>query len=288
MCVRFCCLALIFGLSWTLSAEDSTQASLVQVVRQAPTTTYLQVPASPAHRAGEITVTIQVVSSNGLTIPNGTVTVSDGSTSLGEFAVSNGNATGVVSVESLGTHELTACYLNSDNYAPSCSNPVTLTSLPPYTLQQGISSSVINAPSPFVDKLKVIPAKGFVGVVQLACQVPAYKCSISPSSIAFSGDGQTQTVQVSFIPSTTTTLAGLLGLPLIGLIRTGFRRRASISAKLIVLTSAGALLTLTGCGPIVSLPLNTANYTMLVNSTSGTYSQAVSYDIHVDIVGTNQ
>jgi hypothetical protein len=281
-------LALFFGLSWTLSAEGSTQASLVQVVRQAPTTTYLHVPASPAHSGGEITVNIQVVSSNGLTIPNGTVTVSDGSTSLGEFAVSNGNATGVISAESLGSHELIACYVNSDNYAPSCSNPVMLTSLPPYTLQQGISSSVINAPSPFVDKLKVIPANGFVGVVQLGCQVPAYKCSISPSSVAFSGDGQTQTVQVSFIPSTTTTLAALLGLPLIGLIRIGFRRRVSISTKLIVLTSAGALLALTGCGPIVSLPINTANYTMLVNSTSGTYSQAVSYDIHVDTVGTNQ
>jgi Bacterial Ig-like domain (group 3) len=287
MWVRFC-LALFFGLWWTLSAEGSTQASLVQVVRQAPTTTYLQVPASPAHPAGEVTVTIQVVSSNGLAIPNGAVTVSDGSTSLGEFAVSNGKAIGAVSVESLGTHELTACYLNSDNYAPSCSDPVMLTSLPPYTLQQGISSSVLNAPSPFVDKLKVIPANGFVGIVQLACQVPAYKCSISPSSVAFFGDGQTQTVQVSFIPSTTTTLARLLGLPLIGLIRIGFRRRASIFAKLIVLTSAGALLALTGCGPIVSLPLNIASYTMLVNSTSGTYSQAVSYDIHVDTVGANQ
>ena len=287
MCVRFG-LALLFCLLWTSSAEGSTQASLVQVVHQAPTTTYLQVPASPALTAGEVTVIIQVVSSNGLTIPNGAVAVSDGSTSLGEFAVSNGNVTGTISVESLGTHELTACYLNSDNYGPSCSSPVMLTSLPPYTLQQGISSSVINAPSPFVDKLKVIPAKGFVGVVQLACQVPAYKCALSPSSVTFSGDGQTKTVQVSFIPSTTTVLAGLLGLPLIGLINTGFRRRASLSTKLIVLASAGALLALTGCGPIVSVPLNTADYTMLVNSTSGTYSQAVSYDIHVDTVGTNQ
>jgi hypothetical protein len=282
------CLALIFCLLWTSAAEGSTQASLVQVVHQAPTTTYLHVPASPALTAGKVTVNIQVVSSNGLTSPNGAVAVSDGSTSLGQFVVSNGNATGTISIESLGTHELTACYLNSDNYAPSCSSPVMLTSLPPYTLQQGISSSVINAPSPFVDKLKVIPAKGFVGYVQLACQVPAYKCAISPSSVTFSGDGQTQTVQVSFIPSTTTALAGLLGLPLIGLIGKGFKRRAFLSAKLIVLASAGALLALTGCGPIVSIPLDVANYTMLVNSTSGAYSQAVSYDIHVDTAGTNQ
>jgi Bacterial Ig-like domain (group 3) len=287
MCVRFC-LALVFCLFWTSSAEGSTQASLVQVIHQAPSTTYLQVPAGSAHTVGEVTVNIQVVSSNGLTIPNGIVVVSDGSTSFGKFVVSNGNAAGTISIESPGTHELTACYLNSNNYAPSCSSPVMLTSSPPYTLQQGISSSVINAPSPFVDKLKVIPAKGFVGVVQLACQVPAYKCVLSPSSVTFSGDDQTQIVQVSFISSTTTVLAGLLGLPLIGLIGTGFKRRASISTKLIVLASASALLALTGCGPIVSLPLNAANYTMLVNSTSGAYSQAVSYDIHVDTVGTNQ
>jgi hypothetical protein len=288
MCVRFC-LALLFCLLWTSSAEGSTQASLVQVVHQAPSTTYLQVPpGSAAHTAGDVTLNVQVFSSNGLTIPNGIVVVSDGSTSLGRFPVYNGNATGTINIQSLGTNELTACYLNSDNYGPSCSSPVMVTSLPPYALQQGTSSSVINAPSPFVDKLKVIPAKGFAGVVQLSCHVPAYKCELSPSSVAFSGDGQTQTVQVTFIPSTTAALAGLLGLPLIGLVGTGFKRRGSISAKLVVLASAGALLGLTGCGPIVSVPLDAANYTMLVNSTSGTYSQAVSYNIRVDTAGTNQ
>jgi hypothetical protein len=286
MCVRFC-LSLLFCLLWTSSAEGFTQASLVQVIHQAPSTTYLQIPASPAHTAGEVTVNIQVVSSNGLTIPNGIVVVSDGSTSLGQFTLFNGNANGTININSLGTNELTACYLNSDNYGPSCSSPVMLTSLPPYTLQQGVSSSVVNAPSPFVDKLKVIPAKGFAGVVQLACQVPAYKCTLSPTSVTFSGDGQTQNVQVTFIPSTTTALAGLLGLPLIGLIGAGCKRRRSIFAKLVVLASAGALLALTGCGPIVSVPLGAANYTMLVNSTSGTYSQAVSYDIRVETAGTN-
>jgi len=288
MCVRFS-LALLFCLMWTSSAEGSTQASLVQVVYQAPSTTYLRVPpGSTAHTVGDVTLNVQVFSSNGLTIPNGFVVVSDGSTSLGRFPVYNGNATGTIDIQSLGRNELTACYLNSDNYGPSCSSPVMVTSLPPYTLQQGISSSVINAPSPFVDKLKVIPAKGFAGVVQLACQVPAYKCALSPSSVTFSGDGQTQTVQVTFVPSTTAALAGLLGLPLIGLVGTGFKRRGSISAKLLVLASAGALLGLTGCGPLISVPLDAANYTMLVNSTSGTYSQAVSYNIRVDIAGTNQ
>jgi hypothetical protein len=281
-------LASLFCLLWTSSAMGSTQASLVQLVHQAPSTTSLQVVAGSAHTAGDVTVNVQVVSSNGLTIPNGVVAVYEGSTSLGQFYVSNGNASGTISVQSPDANGLIACYLNSDNYAASCSSPAVLTSLPPYTLQQGVSSSVINAPSPFVDKLKVIPAKDFVGVVQLGCQVPAYKCALSPSSVTFSGNGQTQTVQVTFIPSTTGALASLLGFPLIGLVGAGLKRRRSISAKLLVLVGAGELLALTGCGPIVSVPLDAANYTMLVNSTSGTYSQAVSYDIRVDTAGTKQ
>ena len=279
---------LLACLLWTAGAKGSTQASLVQVVHQAPSTTYLQVPASPAHVAGEVPVNIQVVSSNGLTISNGIVVVSDGSTSLGQFTILNGTATGNVNIQSLGTNQLTACYLNSDNYAPSCSSPVTLTALAPYTLQQGISSSVINAPSPFVDQLKVIPAKGFVGVVQLACQVPAYTCTLSPSSVAFSGDGQTQTVKVTFSPSTNAALAGLLGLPLVGIVGIRFKRRRSIPSIMALLVGCFALLVLSGCGPIVSVPFSTADYTLQVNSTSGSYSQAVSYDIRVGTAGTNQ
>jgi hypothetical protein len=287
MCVRFS-LALLFCLMWTLSAEASTQASLVQVVHQAPSTTNLEVPANSAHTAGGVTVNIQVVSSNGLTVPDGFVVISDGSTLLGKFTITNGSSTGTVNLRSLGTNELTACYLSSANYGQSCSSPVMLTSLAPYTLQQGISSSEINAPSQFVDKLQVIPTKDFAGVVQLACQVPAYTCALSPSSVKFSGDGQTQTVKVTFTPSTSTALAGLLGLPLIGLVGTRLKRRRSISGKLVLLTSGFALVALIGCGPIVSLPFSATNYTMLVNSTSGSYNQAVSYDIRVDTTGTNQ
>ena len=286
MCVRFS-LALLFCLLWT-SAKASTQASLVQLVHQAPSTTYLQVPANSAHTAGEVPVNIQVASSNGLTVPDGFVTISDGSTLLGKFTITNGSATGTVNLQSLGTNELMACYISSTNYGPSCSSPVMLTAVAPYTLQQGISSSEINAPSQFVDKLQVIPTKGFTGVVQLACQVPAYTCALSPSSVKFSGDGQTQTVKVTFTPSTPTALAGLLGLSLIGLVGTRLKRRGYISGKLVLLASGFALVALTGCGPIVSLPFSATNYTMLVNSTSGSYSQAVSYDIRVDTTGTNQ
>src|SRR5260370_38429620 len=68
MCGRFC-LALLFCLLWTSSAEGSTQASVVQVVHQSPRATYLQVPAIPSHASGKITCILQPVSPQSLRIP---------------------------------------------------------------------------------------------------------------------------------------------------------------------------------------------------------------------------
>jgi hypothetical protein len=156
-----------------------------------------------------------------------------------------------------------------------------------YKLQQGIPSSVINAPNLFIDKLSVIPEKGFVGIVQLSCKVSAYQCELSPSSLTFSGDGRTQTVQVQFIPSMT-ILRGILGLSIFGLMRIRPQKRYSISSRLIVMMAVCAVFCLTGCGPNVFVPFNAQSYTMLVNSSSGTYSQAVTYEIQVDTNGSKQ
>jgi hypothetical protein len=41
---------------------------------------------------------------------------------------------------------------------------------------------------------------------------------------------------------------------------------------------------LAGCGPDVSFPIDWTNLTMRVNATSGTYSQAVTYQIQVDTI----
>jgi len=343
MRVRFF-LILFIGLAWTLSAEGATQAHIVQVVHQAPTTTTVLVNGAPNTGTNMVSLSMQVVSTNGLVVPNGAISISDGDTVLGAFGVASGMAGGVVSIASAGTHLLIGCYLNTDNYAPSCSAPVavTLTSpsgpgsptspLPPtsptsptsptapssptpptspapptsptppsspapptspappssptglYQLQQGTASSVIDAPHPFIDKLSVIPSKNFVGVVQLSCRVSAYKCELSPSSLTFSGDGKTQTIQVSFIPSAT-ALGGLFGLSIFGVV--GVRsKRYPISKKLILIVAVCTLIGLAGCGPTIAVPFGAENYTMLVSSSSGTYSQAVTYQIRVDTAGT--
>jgi hypothetical protein len=156
--------------------------------------------------------------------------------------------------------------------------------LAPYILQQSNPSAVVENSNPFVDKLSVIPAKGFVGVVQLACQVTSDQCHLSPSSVSFSGDGKPQVVETSFIPSPSSPAAGFIAIPLIGFI--GFRlcrKRSRLRAPAFVVAVI-MLFGLAGCGPDVSFPIDWTNLTMRVNATSGTYSQAVTYQIQVDTI----
>ena len=282
------CVAVLICLPWMSTAEASTQANIVQIVQQAPTVTYLQAATKGGLAVAGTTLNLKVVSPTGLTVPNGAVVVTDGSISIGNFPITNGLATASVSFSSIGTHQLTACYVASANFSASCSSPVNFNSLAPYTLQQGKTSGVIEAPTPFVDKLEVIPANGFVGVVQLACQVPAYACNLSSSSVIFTGNGQPQIVEASFVPSTATTLGSFIGLPIVGLVGLSRRKRSRSAFMLSVLASAFMFLGITGCGPTVSFPFNSANYTMLVDSSSGIYSQAVTYEIQVDATGPKQ
>lgn len=268
------------------TAYLSAQAHLIQVVQQAPTTTSVQAPTGSALASSGVVLAIRVVSTNGLVVPDGTVVVSDGSTAMGSVSVINGEATMTEAFSSLGTHQLIACYSGDGNFSSSCSSPASLTALAPYTLKQSNPSAVVENSTPFVDKLSVIPAKGFVGVVQLACQVSSDQCGLSPSSVSFSGDGKPQIVQASFIPAAVpaapSPAGGLIVLPLIGLIGYQIRNKHSRLRLLAFLVTGTMLLGLAGCGPNVEFPFNPADFTMHVNATSGTYSQTVMYQIQVD------
>jgi hypothetical protein len=159
---------------------------------------------------------------------------------------------------------------------------MSLTTLAPYSLQQGTSSGLVEASKPFVDKLKVIPANGFSGAVHLSCQVPSNQCNLSPSLVSFSGNGEPQVVETSFIPSPPTPSSGFIILPFAGILALKIKRTRKILRSLSFLAGVATLLGLTGCGPIISMPVNVTDFTMVVNSTSGAYSQTVTYQIQVD------
>jgi hypothetical protein len=263
-------------------AHASTPAHLVQQVNQAPTTTFVKSSGDTALAGTGIALTITVASTNGIAIPDGTIALSDGQTALGNVSIDGGRVTVSESFSSFGVHQLIACYSGGENFLSSCSVPMSLTILAPYFLQQGTSSGLVEASKPFVDKLRVIPANGFSGLVHLSCQVPSNQCNLSPTSVSFSGNGEPQIVETSFIPSPPTPSIGFLMLPLVSLVGFQIRRARKIVRSLSLLTGVAALLGLTGCGPIASIPVDVTNLTMVVNSTSGAYSQAVTYQIQVD------
>lgn len=260
-----------------------SQAQLTQVVRKAPSSTTIQSPNMTIFASSGAPLLINVTSPAGITLPDGTVALSDGSVVIANVPLISSAAMLTETFLAMGVHQLTACYLGGANFSTSCSVPMNLTVVAPYSLQQTSASGVINAPSSFTDKLKVIPAPSFSGLVQLACAAPANGCSLSNSSLKFSGDGVTQLVEVSFAPPTASPFVGFMILPFIGLIGTPTKRRTVRGMAFLI--GLGVLTFATGCGPVVSIPFSEANYSVLINSTSGAYNQAVTYEIQVDTTG---
>jgi Bacterial Ig-like domain (group 3) len=263
-----------------------SQAQLTQVVRKAPSSTTIQSPNKTIFASAGAPLQINVTSPADIATPDGTVRLSDGSVVIADVSLTSGAAILAETFSTMGVHQLTACYLGGANFSTSCSVPMNLTVVAPYSLRQTSASGVINAPSSFTDKLKVIPAASFSGLVQLACAAPANGCSLSTTSLKFSGDGVTQLVEVSFAPSTASPLAGFMILPFIGLIGVPTKRRTVRGVAFLI--GLGVLGLTAGCGPVVSIPFSKANYSVLITSTSGAYNQAVTYDIQVDTTGTKQ
>lgn len=266
----------------TTSMDASTKVSMTQLVVPASTVTVLAQlqPAGSSFASTTIPLSVVVTSGNGIIIPNGSVTLTDNSEVTGSAVIDDGIASFTQS-SSIGSHQLVACYGGTANFSASCSTPIGVSVLPPYHLDQTKSSGTVNAPKQFVDDLQVIPAERFAGVVRLTCQVSSYSCSLSPSSVSFSGNGEKQIVKASFSPAATSTSAGLLAWPIVGLVGAAIRKRRERLKNIRLVLGSAAFICCVGCGPVISVPISSAAQTMIVTSQSGVYSQAVSYQIQV-------
>ena len=91
-------------------------------VVKAPTSTVLTSSANPSLYAQPVTFTATVSASKGLPTPTGSVSFSDGSTSLGSSTLSSGGvATLTVSTLALGSHTITAAYSGNSDFSGSTS-----------------------------------------------------------------------------------------------------------------------------------------------------------------------
>jgi hypothetical protein len=281
-----CCFVTIVLLS-AASMDASTKVSMTQLVIPAPTVTVLAQPAEPAFASTALPLRVMITSANGMITPNGDVTLTDNSDVIGNASVNNGRASFTQNSSSVGSHQFVACYGGIANFSSSCSTPIGVSVLPPYLLDQTKSSGTVNAPKTFVDDLQVIPAKGFVGVIQLTCQASSYSCNLSPSSVSLSGNGKKQVVKASFIPASASSSAELFGWPIVGLLAIAINKKRLKLRNVVLVLGSAAFMCCTGCGPVISVPINSATQTMVVTSQSGLYIQAVTYQIQV-VTDVNQ
>jgi hypothetical protein len=259
----------------------STQAQLVQVIQQAPTATTVRTPEGSSLAATGVALTVNISAAGGLAVPNGMVLLTDGSTAMGTVPIVNGTANPTENFSSLGIHQLSACYIATANFLPSCSTPIFLTVLAPYVLKQTEASGMITAAGTFTDGLSIIPAKGFIGTVQLSCQAWGNQCRLSATSLSFSGNGEPQTVKASFVPSAPTPSSTGFIVPLLGVVGCRRRRRRSAAMALKIFVGAIFLCGLAGCHAL-SYPFVPASDSMVISTKSGLYSQAVTYQITVN------
>jgi hypothetical protein len=118
----------------SMDAGSSSQA-LVQVVQPANIATVLTTSANPATFGNALTLTA-TVSGNG-SAPSGSVTFTDGATTLGIVTLpANGVATLSTSTLTIGTHSLSAAYSGDANHAAVGSNTIT------QTIVQGTSTTL--------------------------------------------------------------------------------------------------------------------------------------------------
>jgi hypothetical protein len=270
----------------SITAPAATQAHYVQVVNKAPTITTVQASTLSAFAGTPIVLAVRITTPNSTVAPDGTVILTDGASALVSASLVNGTASITKNLPSLGNHQMKVCYLGGDNFAASCSMPLTLSSLPPYTLKQATQSAEVAPFTPFTDQLTVIPATGYVGTVQLGCHAKSeyYQCAVSPSTVELAGKGEPQAISTTFIPYVPWPAGSFLSVPMLGILWLKRGRREVLSKIFSALTATTLLAGLSGCGSGTNspyMPTRPGTYDMVVSATAANYSQSVTYQMTV-------
>lgn len=88
-------------------------------IGQPATTTTVSSSANPSVPGQSLTLTATVTPASGSGAPTGSITFSDGSTTLGTVPLTNGQATFTSSTLSVGSHSITAAYSGDSNFQAS-------------------------------------------------------------------------------------------------------------------------------------------------------------------------
>ncbi len=259
------------------SKDGSSASAAVSVTVTAaqggtlPTTTTLTASGTQLTPGQSVTFTAVVAPQSGGSVPTGTVTFLDGSTSLGTAQLTaTGGATLNLASLAVGTHSISAAYGGDTNDSPSTSAVLTVTvGAPEYAMVISSPNVSLTPGQPSTLTVTLIPESGFNLPIGLSCTgLPAgTTCSFNPATVTPNGAPVMSTVtmmlptQVTIAPQQVPhgVPGGRLAfgwvmpwgfIPLLGLAKK--RRRSQLARWSFRLAVAAALtagsLWVSGCG----------------------------------------
>ncbi len=159
----------------------------------APTATQLTASPTTASSGTTINFKASVSETSGTATPTGTVTFSDGSTSIGTGSLASGVATFSTASLTVGTHNITAAYGGDTANATSSSSAVIVTitaaSAADFTIALNPSMGSVSPGASATSTITITPSGGFSQAISLACSgLPANStCTFSPTSVTPNG-----------------------------------------------------------------------------------------------------
>ncbi len=275
----------------------STSAAISQVIGTLPTTTDLGT-ASTGGADPQVILVATILNSNGAgPTPTGTVTFTNGTTTVGQSTLdSSGVATLLLNLPS-GTYTIVASYSGDSLHSPSQSQPVTVsTTATDFNLTVTPSSLSLSASQNGTVTVAITSVAGFADTIGLGCaSLPAaVTCHFSSPSVTLAANG-VATAQLTIDTNSpltggssamnnlprrgNTELAGFflpVGLFFGWLFWRQRRRTGSLLAVVMLCVLSGAALFLSGCNGFSMGTAAPGTYTIQVTGT-GTSSGVVHY-----------
>jgi Bacterial Ig-like domain (group 3) len=297
------------------AAKTSADTTTTVGVQAAPlaTTTALSASSTSVASGSSVTLTAIVSPPAGTTtVPTGTVTFMNGSTTLGSSSVDGtGKATLATAALPVGTNGITAQYGGDANFAGSTSSSVSVVvGTPNFSVSLNPTTASMHSGGSATSTVTVTPAFGFASAVTLTCSgLPTNStCAFSASSVTPTGGAAATStltistgVQASAVPAIAQEGHRLSGKVASGVLFSilmapwgmlGMRRRWGTKRRghgvFLLLIAAGVIVIMSGCGgsgggsTTTSTTTPTGTSTVTVTATAGSVTQTATLQLTVN------
>lgn len=271
----------------TLAGSTSTAVS--QAVAKASSTTTLTSSPNPSGVGQSVSLTATVSGQFGGTA-TGTVTFSNGTTTLGSAPLSGNQAVYTSAALAQGTDSISAVYSGDANFSGSTSNTLSQSvDVPDFTIALSPTTISVQAGASGTTTITLQDMYGFNSNVSFACSgLPAgAACSFTQSTVPTPAGVSYSTLTVT----TTSTSAALKRnssplLPAAALATLlccfGFRKRRSLLMLILLAAGIAGLGAATGCGSGGTATQQRVTSTVTVTATSGSLSHTATFSLTVN------